>query len=91
MSDINPTESRRHNKKRRRVAEIKMPDGDVLVPRASFAEDEIGTSDRTARRLNLPTTFVNGIAYVARNASLKIIAAGVKRPNTITPKRHRRA
>ena len=90
MSDIAPSTNAR--RKRRRVQEIPLPDGDKLVPRASFAEDEVGTTDRSLRRSwNLPTTYINGVAFIAHDASLKVIADSVKRPNTITPKRHRRA
>ena len=89
MSDIGPDTNAR--RKRRRVQEIPLPNGDKLVPRASFAEDEIGTTDRSLRRSwNLPTTLINGVAFIARDASLKIIGDSVKRPNTVTPKRHRR-
>jgi hypothetical protein len=62
--------------------------GDVLQPRAHFAED-IHVSEKTVTRMNLPTTYVGNVAYVARNASLKIIADTVRRRNE--PVRHRRS
>jgi hypothetical protein len=64
---------------------IRLPDGDTLVLRKDFAEDILRVSDKTVKRMNLPTTYVGGKAYVARNASLEIVAAGVKRPNQPAP------
>jgi hypothetical protein len=65
---------------RERPPEIAIPGGDVLVPRKLFASDVLGISDRSAKRLNLPTTRVGGMAYVARDASLQIIADKIRRP-----------
>jgi hypothetical protein len=65
---------------------IELPDGETLKPRAKFAA-EIGVSDKTAARLNLPTTYVGCVAYVAVNASLKQIAARIKRRNQPTVRR----
>lgn len=62
--------------------------GDVLVPRREFANDDLGVSDKTASRLNLPTTYIGNQAYVARNASLEIIAGHVRRRNQ-PPQRRR--
>jgi hypothetical protein len=67
--------------------DIELPDGEILTPRVKFAES-VGLADRTAQRLNLPTTYVGNVAYVARNASLKQIGARVKRRNE--PARRRR-
>ena len=67
---------------------IELPDGEILKPRAQFAA-EIGVSDKTAARLNLPTVYVACIAYVAVNASLKQIGGRVKRRNQ-PPTRRRR-
>jgi hypothetical protein len=64
---------------------IRLPDGDTLVPRLDFA-GELRLTDRTVRRMNLPTTLVGGKAYVKRNASLKIIADKLRRPNQPTLK-----
>jgi hypothetical protein len=78
---------RRGPQPRRRIA---LPDGDYLEPRAALA-DALGVSDRTAARMNLPTTYFGNVAYVAHGASMAIIAAGVRRPNQPepTPKRRR--
>jgi hypothetical protein len=73
---------------RRRLPEIAIP-GDVLIPRLNFARDVIGTCERSAARMNLPTTYISGIAYVARDASLKIVADLVQRRNQ--PAKRRRA
>ena len=67
---------------------IQLPDGDELVPRQQFA-DEVGFTDRTARKLNLPTTYIANTAYVLRNASLAIIAARVQSRNDGEPQRRR--
>jgi hypothetical protein len=77
MSEISTTTSQRRPRLRRHI-EI---DGDTLIPRVEFAEDILGVSDKTASKMNLPTTYVGGMAYVARNASLKIVADAVRRPN----------
>jgi hypothetical protein len=81
MSDITTTiaapAKRRGRQPRRR---IDLPNGDFLQPRAEFAEAVLSVSDRTARRLNLPTTFIGNIAYVPHNASLAIVAAHVQPP-----------
>jgi len=60
---------------------------DTLQPRREFA-DELGISDKTAARMNLPTTYIGNVAYIARNASLEIIAGKVRRRNG-PPKRRR--
>jgi hypothetical protein len=84
----NPTErtnimksekSKRASVVRQHIAEIAIP-GDVLMPRELFARTILGVHDRSAKRMNLPTTFVGGVAYVAKGASLKIIADKVRRP-----------
>jgi hypothetical protein len=51
--------------------------GDVLVPRRTFAA-EIGIADRTAQRMDLPTTYVGNVAYVAKNAALRAMAERVR-------------
>ena len=71
--------------------DIRLPDGEVLTPREQFARNEMGVCERTAARMNLPTTYVGGVAYVARNASLKILANTVHRPNEPPRRRHRRS
>ena len=59
---------------------ITLPDGRVLDPRVKFADD-VGLSEKTVTRMNVPTTYIGGVAYVDRGASLKQIGAGVKRRN----------
>ena len=81
MTDLTSTTARR--------PQIELPNGDVLEPRREFARDRLGVSDKTAQRMNLPTTYVGNVAYVARNASLKIVADGVQRRNQQPPKRRR--
>ena len=61
--------------------DIILPDGEVLTPRAKFANNDLGVSDRTAARMNLETTYVGGVAYVLRNASLRTVAERVARRN----------
>ena len=69
-------------------AEIKLPDGDSLVPRKKFVKEEVHTSERSARRFDFPTTYISGVAYVKRNASLQILADKVTRRNE--PQKRRR-
>lgn len=69
---------------------IHLPDGEVLEPRANFAS-ELGVCDKTAARMNLPTTYVGGTAYVARTASLKIVAERVGRRNQPPQRRRTRS
>jgi hypothetical protein len=90
MSDLSiNTAAPRTPRTRQSRQEIHLPSGEVLMPRAQFARDVIGVCERTAVRLNLPTTYVGGVAYVARDASLKIVAERVKRRNE--PAKRRRA
>ena len=79
MSDLHSSDSEGRLTKHR--PHIELPDGDVLQPRREFARDELGVSDKTAQRMNLPTTYIGNLAYVARNASLKIVAERVHRRN----------
>jgi hypothetical protein len=81
MSNLTPdtTESRPRRRHVRR--HILLPDGEVLEPREEFANIRLGVSDKTAKRLNLPTTYIANVAYVARNASLKLVAARIQRRN----------
>ncbi len=66
---------------------IPMPGGKTLIPRAEFA-DILGEDERTTRRRNPPTIYIGGVAYVEREGSFQIIAAGVKRANqSASPKR----
>jgi hypothetical protein len=70
MTDLTSTAARRPH--------IELPNGEVLEPRSEFARGTLGVSDKTAQRMNLPTCYVGGVAYVPRNASLKIVADGVR-------------
>jgi hypothetical protein len=93
MSDITIDEEEaataKRRRPRRRLPEIRLPNGDTLVPRADFARDEIGVCERTVKRLDPPTTYIGGIAYVARDASLKIIGDTARRRNQPTKRRRR--
>jgi hypothetical protein len=81
MSDPSPASPRRH---------IELAD-DVLMPRREFAEDILGVTDKTASRINLPTTYVGNVAYVLKNASLQVVASRVRRPNQRQPRKAARA
>jgi hypothetical protein len=83
----NIIQKKANRRREQRAARIDLPDGDVLIPREDFAK-KVGVSDRTARRLNFPTVFIAGYAFVKQNASLQIIADKVKRKNE-PPKRRR--
>jgi hypothetical protein len=77
-ADVVAGKKRRGPQARRR---IDLPSGDYLEPRAEFAERGLGVTDRTAKRMNLPTTYVGGVAYVPHNASLEVVARRVSRRN----------
>ena len=68
-------------------ASISLPDGEILIPRAQFAADVLKVSDKTAARMNLPTTYIGGVAYVKRDASLKSVAGRVKQRNELARRR----
>ena len=87
MSDNSTTTAPSPRVRRAERPNIQLPDGEVLEPRANFA-GEMGVCDKTASRMNLPTTYLGGVAYVARNASLKIVAERVRRRNQ--PQQRRR-
>ena len=60
-------------------------DGDELVPR----DDEAATlrmCSRSLRRLNPPTTYIGGVAYVKRRATRKLLADRASKPK----RKHRR-
>ena len=88
MSDISTIGTPRRTREMR--PNIKLPDGEVLVPRAIFARDNLGVCDKTCRRWDLPTTYVGGVAYVPRNASLRIVAERIHRRNQPPPRRRAR-
>jgi hypothetical protein len=91
MSDIALTTDAPQRAPRPRARQdIQLPDGEVLTPRTNFAAI-LGVSERTVARMNLPTTYVGNVAYVARDASLKIVAERVRRRNEpARRKRHHR-
>jgi hypothetical protein len=47
---------------------------DTLKPRRLFATEDLGVSDKTASRMDLPSTVVGGVVHVLVNASRKVIA-----------------
>jgi hypothetical protein len=53
MSDISEVTRR----PRHLLDEIPLPDGDVYIKRKIFAKKKVGVSDRTVRRMNLPTAY----------------------------------
>jgi hypothetical protein len=59
---------------------IPLPNGDCLEPRVQWAEGK-GITDRTARKLNLKTTYFGGVAYVLRNASTQQLAEHAQHRN----------
>ena len=67
--------------------EIKLPDGESLVPRKKFVTEEIRTSERSARRYDFPTVYISGVAFVKRNASLQILADKAKQRMQPTKRR----
>jgi hypothetical protein len=75
---------------RRARDSIPLPNGDKLTPRAKFAAEILAVSDRTAKRMDLPTVLIGGVAHVMHNASLQIVADMVQRKNQ-PPKRRRAA
>jgi hypothetical protein len=68
---------------------IELPDGRTLIPRKEFSDNILGENERTTRRRNLPTTYIGNVAYVDRDAGLKIIADMVRRPNQPVARRAR--
>ena len=74
----------------RRASEIPLPDGDVLIPRDTFAASDLHVDDRTVRRMNLPTVYVGGFPYIRRNASLLAVADKAKARNEPAKKRRTR-
>lgn len=70
----------RPSKATRRAGErprIQLANGDFLVPRRQWAGG-VGVSDKTASRMNLPTTYIGNVAYVLRNASTEMLAGRVR-------------
>jgi hypothetical protein len=52
--------------------DVRLPDGRTLRPRIKFAGG-VGISDKTAARMNLPTVYIGGVAYVDLDSSLECI------------------
>ena len=71
MSDLISAPEARRPRRRHVPRRISMPDGEVMETRRQFAEEELSVCDRTATRINLPTIYIGGHAYIARNASLE--------------------
>ena len=62
--------------------------GEILRPRARFARENVYTCEKSVARMNLPTSYIGGIAHIAVNAAMKIYAERIKRRNE--PVKHRR-
>jgi len=92
LTDLTPNTSGLYRSKATRRAKerprISLADGEFLEPRRNWAE-AVGISDKTAGRMNLPTTYIGGVAYVLHNASREILAERVQRRNV--PQQRRRA
>jgi hypothetical protein len=91
MSDLSLSPGRPPGRTRQSRQDIVLPDGETLTPRVKFANSDLGISERTAVRMNLPTTYIGSVAYVARNASLRIVAEHVARRNQPQQRRRSRA
>jgi hypothetical protein len=76
MSDAPPANARRGAGRH-----IVLPTNDTLIPRREFAKDVLGVTDRTAMRMNLPTTYIGNVAHVLKNESLRMVAARAQRSN----------
>jgi hypothetical protein len=76
MSDSSPANARRGPGRH-----IDLPTNDTLMPRREFAKDVLGVTDKTALRMNLPTTYIGNVAHVLKNESLRMVAARAQRSN----------
>lgn len=85
------SEQQQQPKKRRRTGTvINLPNGKTLKPRHDFARENLGgISDKTAKRMNFPTTYIGGVAHVDVQASLNIVADSVQRRNQPPQRRGR--
>ena len=72
---------------RRRLPEIRLPNGRTLMPLDAFAHDIVGESARTARRKDYPITKIAGVSYVAVEDALQQIADSVHRRDEPKPRR----
>jgi hypothetical protein len=88
MPDVNISPPRSTRVRRENRPSIELPDGDILDPRVVFAH-RVGISDDTAKDLNLPTTYIGGVAYIRRHESLQMLADRAKRRNAPPARRHR--
>jgi hypothetical protein len=85
-TDVLVGRKRRGPQTRRR---IHLPDdGDYLEPRAEFAINTLGVSDRTCARMKLPTQYIGSVAYIKHNASLRLLDQR-SRPPLPPPSKHR--
>jgi hypothetical protein len=75
---------------RRRLPEIKLPNGRTLILRADFAHDVIGESERTTKRKGYPSVKVGGVVYIEKEGALEMLAASVHRPDEPKPRRRGR-
>ncbi len=66
---------------------IPLASGDLLMPRAKFAREVVGTSEKGIRKFDLPVTYVGAVAHVPRDVSLQIIADTLKQSKS--PQRRR--
>ena len=93
MSTIDPSISTAHQMKATRRAKerprIPLVNGDYLEPRRQWA-GAVGISDKTASRMNLPTTYIGNVAYVPHSASTEIFGARVRQRNQEPTRRRRR-
>jgi hypothetical protein len=69
--------------------EFVLPNGDKLIPRRKFA-DQLGISERTARRMNLNEVYIRNTPYLKQNECMQAIADSAK-PRNVPAKSKRRA
>jgi hypothetical protein len=87
MSDTLTT--RRPRPTRHTRPDIILPNGKILRPRVRIAE-EAGLCEKTVARMNLPTTYVGGVAYGIPDDMLKTIGDSLKSKNQPPKKRRAR-
>jgi hypothetical protein len=63
-----------------------LPNGRTLTPRARLAK-KVKVAERTIARLNSPTTYIGGVAYVDHDATLLDIVGKLERRNQPPKKR----
>jgi hypothetical protein len=68
--------------------DIILPNGKILRPRARIAK-ELAVCEKTLARMNLPTTYVAGVAYGVVDDAPKAISDSLKQKNQ--PPKKRRA